>query len=105
MKHLKLIDTVYFFNSDNKVVSTYTIYAHGFVYSVQRYSDSDFERHHNLIRQNKLTEIFTQTQYSNFCELLNKIQENVNHLEKLTPFEQHMKSIRDIYKIELKKTY
>lgn len=105
MDYLKLIDTVYFFNFSNKTVSEYTIQPHGFIYCVSRYSEDDFYKHHKFILNNAAMQRLTEKEYSEFCLLMLKIQENVNSLESITPFEQYMQALRIKYNIQLKSIY
>lgn len=105
MDYLKLIDTVYCFNFSNKTVSEHTIQPHGFIYCVSRYLEEDFYKHHKFILNNAATQRLTEMGYSDFCLLMLKIQENVNSLENITPFEQHMEALRIKYNIHLKSMY
>lgn len=105
MDYLKLIDTVYCFNFNNKTISEYSIQPHGFIYCVTRYSDEDFYKQHKFILGNVSMQRLSEKDYSEFCLLMLKIQENVNSLESITTFEQHMQTLRIKYNINLRSMY
>ncbi len=99
--YCKLIDSVYFFNNENFIISVYQINRNGFAYTVSKHLEDDFYRVQEFIINNKSSVIMPENTFLEFCGHLSAIQENVNDLHPIAPFEQHIESLIKRYKIDL----
>ncbi len=100
--YYKMIDSVYFFNDKNFIVSCYGINKNGFIYSVTKHDEKDFYSMLAIISCSRVSVKLTDDEFLQFCGHLDAIQENANSLTPITDFGSHIDILVKRYKIDLK---